>query len=302
MTQKVVSYSQNIKLCQEICGRADTLGYEVRSNVRLTLVQVNEMLKKLQSGNKSKLDFKQVTNDFSTVNKIGDLDCSKIEANVAIGIHSGRNTNPNFPKRRLISTLEKSSSKYSGEKTMGKRKRHECSFCHVPTCASIATCSVLTSKGYFRIKSHELDHFISFYFIAGNAQYDMKVVSSCADRNGKLIIFESIPKNMVWLVIHGLYVINSQIEAVENNICVMVTCYGSTGSIMSRLDEGNEEYDKVMFKMNTIRNIIFKYGSQNKVLVSFNWKKQPTSICEIIDNNHNDNSCTNGSPILHVEV
>ena len=60
---------------------------------------------------------------------------------------------------------------------------------------------------------------------------------------------------------------------IENNISVLVTCYGSTGSIMSRLDEKGGEYNKVLFKMNTIRNIIYKYGSQNKVLVSFNWKK-----------------------------
>ena len=116
------------------------------------------------------------------------------------------------------------------------------------------------------------------------------------------LLYLRVFQKMVWLVIHGLYVISKQKEVFENNIGVLVTCYGSTGCIMSRMDQGNSEYDKVMFKMNTIRNIIFKYRSQNKVLVSFNWKKQPTSVCEIIGNNHNDVSCTKGYLILHSEV
>ena len=89
---------------------------------------------------------------------------------------------------------------------------------------------------------------------------------------------------------------------VENNIGVLVTCYGSTGSIMSRLDQETGEYDKVLFKMNTIRNIIYKYGNHNKVLVSFNWKKQPASVCEITGTSYDDVICTEGSPILNAEV
>ena len=107
---------------------------------------------------------------------------------------------------------------------------------------------------------------------------------------------------MVSLVIHGLYIISTQKEVVENNICVLITCYGSTGSIMPRMDQETGEYDKVLFKMNTIRNIIHKYGSQNKVLVSFNWKRQPTSICEIIGPNNEDVICTEGSPLLNAAV
>ena len=77
---------------------------------------------------------------------------------------------------------------------------------------------------------------------------------------------------MVWLVVHGFFVISSQRKMVETNTSVLLSCYGSTGSIMSILDNGNEVYDHVLFKMNTIRNIIYIIGKKNKVLVSFDWK------------------------------
>ena len=155
------------------------------------------MLIQLQTGKINELDLTEITRDFSTVNKIDSATVVEPRLMVATGIHSGRNTNTSFPRRRLISKLEKSSSKYKKEATAGKRKRHECSFCHIPSCSSIATCSVLIRNGFFRIKSKEINHFISFYFIPANAKYDKRILSSCVDSDFKLQLYESIPKNMV---------------------------------------------------------------------------------------------------------
>ena len=84
-----------------------------------------------------------------------------MDKNFAKVIHSGRNTNPHFPKRRLISHVEKNNSGYKKEPILGKRKKNECSFCHVSFCANISTYTVLVKLGYFRLKKTKIDHFIS---------------------------------------------------------------------------------------------------------------------------------------------
>ena len=65
---------------------------------------------------------------------------------------------------------------------------------------------------------------------------------------------DTLPNKMKWLVIHGLYLTEKDKPNIEENTSFLITCYGDTGSIMSRIDGTDGDYHEILVRIQTVRN------------------------------------------------
>jgi hypothetical protein len=165
--------------------------------------------------------------------------------------------NEGRPRTTRISSTVMARNGGTIPQTRGPKKR-TCKFCQSTTkCGNIGSCTKMKELGC-RILQKDLDAFLSNDLALTNARHDaikLQGLTSAAKP-----ILSGLPGSTKWLVLHGLYNLNSMATSsgvtTEAQAVVEVTCYGQLGNILEGLATNAANFDHVIARYTAVRNWI----------------------------------------------
>jgi hypothetical protein len=149
----------------------------------------------------------------------------------------------------------------------GGRTKNKCKFCGATTCGNVSTCLELKSIGT-RISLHDLGSFVQKYTVylhPSNARMDENAKARLV--TSERPVLSSLPKETKWLVIHGLYNLQTLSSAMtyilqeETQMGIEVSCIGLAGVT---IDLGNGMYfGNRMAHYNVVRDWLASTAKQS---------------------------------------